>query len=258
MLACSHACAAPPRSTRAAASWSRSAAEIVHQTARVSRWRGGRSSGSSPRDAPVLGAALGVADHLPGDLDVAEPDLGLAPGHAAQLVPDLDLGHVPGGGGVPGIARLDQRHPVGQVEPADQVAVALVQVDRAVVDHDLGRRLVDGADQPPGGLLHDQDRGIAGPAQPARRGHPPAHAVPARRAPAQPAGGGQVVDHLARPAARRFPGPRRSGPARPRPRTGAAPARTGCRDPARWPPPGAGARSPGAAPGRCRAGRPGR
>ena len=48
--ACSAAWAAPPRSTPAAVSASAWPAETVHHTARVSRWRGGRSSGVSPSD----------------------------------------------------------------------------------------------------------------------------------------------------------------------------------------------------------------
>ena len=50
--ACSAACAAPGTSAPPSPARSRPAASTVHQTARVRRWRGGRSSGSSPSTSP--------------------------------------------------------------------------------------------------------------------------------------------------------------------------------------------------------------
>ena len=193
--ACSAACAAPPRSMPAAVS--------------ASAWSGGYGPPHRPgqqvagrqverrlaeRRAGAV-APPGEADHLAGHLDVAEADLGLAPGHLPQFAAHLDLGHVPGGGGVAGLARLHQRHPVVQVQRPHQVAVALVHVDGALVHDQVGRGLVHRADQPARRLLHHPDRRQAGAAQAGRGGRVPAHAVPARRAAAQPSRPGEVIDH---------------------------------------------------------------
>ena len=79
-------------------------AEIVHHTALVRRVRGGRSSGTSPIGCPVSSRRRAKETTWRVTIDVAETDLGLAPGRPAQRRGDLDAGQLPGRGGVAGIA----------------------------------------------------------------------------------------------------------------------------------------------------------
>ena len=152
MAACSAACAAPGRSIPAAAR------------------RGALPGGDGPPDRaggqpplrqvehvladqqPGLRAAAGIGDHLPGHEHVAEADAGRSPVGALELADELDAGDLARHRGVAGVGQLDQRDPVRQVELGDQVCLALVRVDRAGMGEEVRRRLVDGADQPAGGV----------------------------------------------------------------------------------------------------------
>ena len=226
MAACSAAWAAPPRSlpgTGATRSFG-----MVQATATVDSVRSGSSSAIGGSLAFFARTNAGVPDHLPGHPHVGQHQVGVAPAHAAALGDDVDVGDVAGLGGVAGVAGFDQRHPVGQVEPADQVRLALVEVDGAVVDVAVRGRLVHGADQPPGGLLDHAHR----PAEVAADRDIPGRAavpgvVPAGRPPAQLARGAPGRRPPPRPRGRTGRGRARSAAARPPPRPGAGRARTG-------------------------------
>ena len=106
---------------------------------------------------------------LPCHLDVTEVHRGAAPRRTAQFRGDLDRGDLPRGRGIPGIRRLHQGHPVGQVEPGDQVHLALVRVDGTGMHQYVGGGLVHRPDEPPGRRFHDLYRAPPGPAQPGAR-----------------------------------------------------------------------------------------
>ena len=258
MDACSAAWAAPPRSLpgrepRTRSGWSRRRPPWTASAPAAPAATGGSSCLFARTKA-------GVPDHLPGHPDVGEHQVGVAPAHPAALGDDVDVGDVAGLGGVAGVAGLDQGHPVGQVEPADQVRLALVEVDRAVVDVPVRGRLVHGADQPPGGLLHHAHR----PAQVAAdRDLPGRAAAAAGRSTSRTAGCAVRPPRSgrrppSRPLGRTAQGRARSAAVRPPRRPGAGRARTGWPGRARRARPGGGAVRPDGAPGSCRAGRRGR
>ena len=110
-------------------------------------------------------SAAGIGDDLVGHADVAEPDVGLAACEVPQLADDIDLGDLPGGGGVAGFGGVDERDSVGEVQLVDEEGLALVQVDGAGVSLRVRGGLVYGADEPSGGGLDDADRVGSGAAQ---------------------------------------------------------------------------------------------
>src|SRR6202012_2676209 len=115
-----------------------------------------------------------------------------------SLGDDVDVGDVAGLRAVAGVAGLDQGDPVGQLKPADHIGLALVEVDRAVVDVAVRGRLVHGADQAAGRLLDDTD----GTAEVAADRDVPGGAavprvIPARWRPARLPGRGKVGGRLA-------------------------------------------------------------
>ena len=170
---------------------------MVQATATVDSVRCGSSSATGDSLDLSSRTKARVLHHLPGHPHVGEHQVGVAPAHAAALRDDVDVRDVAGLGGVAGVAGLDEGHPVGQVEPADQVGLALMEVDRAVVDVAVRGRLVHGADEAAGGLLDHADGAAEVTADrdlPGRAAVP--GVVPAGRPPAQLARRVEVGDRL--------------------------------------------------------------
>ncbi len=100
-----------------------------------------------------------------------------------MLGADLDVGQLARGGDVPGIARLDKRDSVVEIQAGHEIDVTLMGVDGAGVQEGMARRLVHRADQPSRGLLDDPQRPAARSAQAGQRRAasgqvPPAAAIP--------------------------------------------------------------------------------
>src|SRR6185436_11215868 len=88
-----------------------------------------------------------------------------SPGLGGRLVQDRDVGDLAGRGEVVGVGAFEDGDVVLQVEGADQVRLALVQVHRALVDGRVRGCAVDGADDPAGRRLDEVQRSSAGRAE---------------------------------------------------------------------------------------------
>ena len=198
--ACSAACAEPGTSAVASPARSRPASSTVHQTARVRRWRGGRSSGSSPSTSPVITRRRRnettwlVTSTVPKDSVTCSQDRVCAVS-TTSIVGDVAGDRRPVRLGPP-----DQGDLLVEVQRGDQVGLALVHVDRTVVDGGVRGGAVDGAEQPAGALLDQAHR---------TRAHPPdvgEVAGPLAAGPVQPgraAAQQLAVDERGRPPRRR-------------------------------------------------------
>ncbi len=136
-------------------------------------------------------------DDLVGDLDGAEAEASVAPGDLGVRLQDGDGRRVPGHRRPGRAGLLDQGDGVLQVEGADDVGAALVQMDRALVDAGVRRARVDRAQQPARPRLDDLDGAAALTADVGEVGGPlAAGPVPGPRPPAQQLRGLQLRQQL--------------------------------------------------------------
>ena len=139
--ACSAACAAPGTSAAASPARSRPASSTVHQTARVRRWRGRQVQRLLAEHLAGDHAPAQERDHLVGHLDACRRTASRAPRPACCAVSTTSMSVTSRATVVQsGSARPTTGHLLVEVERGDQVGLALVHVDRAVVDAWRARR----------------------------------------------------------------------------------------------------------------------
>ncbi len=135
-------------------------------------------------------------DDLVGDFDGAEAEAGVPPGDLGGGLQDGDGRGVAGRRRVGRVGLLDQGDGIVQVEPAHQVAAALVEVDGALVDGGVGGGLVHGAQEPARALLDDLDGAAALAPDVGEVGGPlAAGPVPGGAAAAEQSAGLELRDH---------------------------------------------------------------
>ncbi len=136
-------------------------------------------------------------DHLVGDLDGAVAQAPVAPGDLDVGLQDRDRRRVAGDRRVCGCGLLDQRDGVLQIQGADEIRAALVEVHGALVDRRVGGAGVHRAQQPARPGLDDLDRPPALPADVGQVGGPlPTRPVPGPRPAAQQPGRLQLGKQL--------------------------------------------------------------